>query len=126
MQETTGTGRSGASVAGQAKEMARTGTEQMKELGSSAKERARREIDSRRERLASEVEKLAGVLENQRGESEVAGPLIDVASSAARRLSSTLRERSADDLLRGLARSPGAILAGSFAIGFLATRLFKE
>jgi hypothetical protein len=71
------------------------------------------------------VEKLAGALEKQGGESEAAGPIIDLAAQAARRLSTTLRDRSAEDLFQGIAHSPAAVLAGSFALGFLAVRLFK-
>lgn len=120
------TGQSGSSpVADQAREVARAGTEQVKEITHSAKERAMREVEARRERIASEVDKLAGALEKQGGESEVAGPVIDLAASAARKLSNTLRDRSAEDLFRGISHSPVAVLAGSFALGFLAVRLFK-
>src|SRR5438067_1635346 len=73
-------------VADQTKEVARVGTEQVKELGETAKERARREIDARRERIAGEVEKLASALERQAGESEAAGPVIGLAANAVRRL----------------------------------------
>ena len=119
-------GQTGSSpVTDQAKELARTSTEQVKEMGQSVKERAKREIDARRERAANDVEKLAGALERQGGESEVAGPFLDYAASAARKLSSTLRDRSAEDLFQGIARNPMAVLAGSFALGFLTIRLFK-
>lgn len=126
-QDPIGTsGQPGSSpVADQAREVARAGTEQVKEITQSAKERAKREIESRRERIASEVDKLAGALEKQGGDSEVAGPIIDLAASAARKLSTTLHDHSAEDLFQGVARSPVAILAGSFALGFLAVRLFK-
>ena len=119
------TGSASSPAADQVREVARTGAEQVKEIGQTAKERARREIDARRERIADEVERVASALEKQGGESETAGPVIDLAASAARRLSSTLRERSAEDLLQGVARSPMAVLAGSVALGFLAVRLFK-
>jgi hypothetical protein len=129
MQESmTGGSRAGTAspVADQAKQLARAGTEQVKELSGTAMERARREIDSRRERIAGEVAKLADVLEKQGSESEAAGPVMGLVASGVRRLSTTLRERSAEDLLRGIARSPTTVLAGSFAIGFLAFRLFKD
>ena len=116
----------GSLVAGQAKELARTSTKQAKEIGQTTKERALREIDTRRQRFASEVEELAGTLESHRGQSEAAGPVLDLAATAARRLSTALRDRSAEELFQGVARNPVAILAGSFALGFLATRLFKE
>jgi len=119
------TGSAGSPAASQVKEVARAGAEQVKDLGQSARERARREIDARREGIAGEVEKLASALEKQGGESEVTGPVIEFAASAARRLSSTLRERSAEDLLQGVAHSPVTVLAGSVALGFLAVRLFK-
>jgi hypothetical protein len=123
----TGSTTSSASspAADQVREVARAGAAQVKDIGQTAKERARLEIDARRERIAGEVEKLAGALEKQGGESETAGPVIGLAASAARRLSSALRERSAEDLLQGVIRSPVAVLAGSVALGFLSVRLFK-
>ena len=129
MQESmTGAPRPGTAspVTDQAKQLARAGTEQVKELGGTAMERARREVDSRRERIAGEVGKLADMLEKQGSESEAAGPVLGLVASGARRLSTTLRDRSAEELLRGIARSPTMVLAGSFAIGFFAFRLFKE
>ena len=117
--------RSTSAVADQAKEIARTGTEQAKQIGQTAKERALREIDLRREQIAGQVERLAGNLERQRTESEEAMPVLDLAADGARRLSGALKERSAEDLLRSVGRSPTAVLAGSFALGFLAIRLFK-
>jgi len=129
MQESmTGMPRPGGAspVADQAKQLARVGTEQVKELGGTAMDRVRREIDSRREGIAGEVEKIAEMLEKQGSESEVTGPVVGWAASGARRLSTTLRERSAEELLRGITRNPATVLAGSFAIGFLAFRLFKE
>lgn len=119
------TGSASSPAADQVREVARTGAAQVKDIGQTAKERARREIDARREGIAGEVEKLASALEKQGGESETVGPVIELAASAARRLSSTLRERSAEDLLQGVAHSPVAVLAGSVALGFLAVRLFK-
>ncbi len=112
-------------VATQTKEMARAGTEQVKQLGQSVKERALKELDTQRERFAGEVEKLAGSLEKQRGESEALSPILDLAATATRKLSATLSDRSAEDLFRGITRSPVGVLAGSFALGFLALRLFK-
>jgi hypothetical protein len=114
------------SAAGNAKEIARAGTQQVKELGQTTKERAFREIDTKRESFASEVEKLAGTLENQRGESEVAGPVLQLAASAARRLSTMMRDHSAEELLQQVMRNPTAVLAGTFALGFVATRILKE
>ncbi|MFN2548713.1 MAG: hypothetical protein ABR567_14905 [Myxococcales bacterium] len=118
-------GGDGSAVADQARELARAGTEQVKQIGQTAKDRAFREIDAKRERFASEVEKLAGTLESQRDGSEAAGPILDLAASAARRLSTALKDRSAEELLQGVAKNPVAILAGAFALGFVATRLFK-
>lgn len=125
--ENISVGRNGgetSAVAGQAKEIARAGTEQVMQIGQTAKDRALREIDSRRKGFASEVEKLAGTLESQRVGSE-AGPILDFAASAARRLSGALRDNSAEQLLQSASRNPVAILAGTFALGFFATRLFK-
>lgn len=117
---------SGASpVAGQAKEIARTGTQQVKELGQSARERAMREANSRRESFAGEIDKLAGTLDKQRGQSEGAGPVLDFAANGARRLSAMLRDHTAEELLERTRHSPVALLAGTFALGFFAARLFR-
>lgn len=118
-------GASSSAVAGQAKEIARTSTRQVKQIGEEARGRALREINTRRQGFASEVEKLAGTLESQSAKSEGAGPILDLAATAARRLSATLNDHSAEELLRTVSRNPVAILAGTFALGFFATRLFK-
>ena len=118
-------GGEGSAAAGQAKELARTGTEQAKEIGKTAKERALREIDSRRESFASEIEKLAGTLETQGGGKQAMGPVMEYAASAARRFSTVLKNNSAEQLLQTAARNPVAILGGTFALGFFVTRLFK-
>jgi hypothetical protein len=112
-------------VTEQAKEIARAGTEQVKEIGQTTKERALREIDTRRMRIAGEVEKLAGTLERHGSESETAMPIFDLAATAARTLSGAMRDRSTEELLQRVARNPMAILAGSFALGFFTIRLFR-
>ena len=114
-----------SAVADQAKKIAETSSQQVKEIGGTAKERAMREIDGRREQLAGQVERLAGALEQQRAGSEGPMPILDLAADGARRLSEALRNRSAQELLQGVARNPVAVLAGSFALGFLTVRLFK-
>ena len=114
-----------SSAAGQARELARTGTEQAKEIGKTARERALREIDSRRETFAAEIEQLAGTLESQGGGNQAVGPVIEYAASAARRFSTALKDNSAEQLLQAVARNPVAILGGTFALGFFVTRLFK-
>jgi hypothetical protein len=111
-------------VAKEAKEIARQGTEQAMAMGQTAKERALYEVNSQRERFAGQIEKLAGAIEEQGGD-EAATPILNLAASAARSLSSTLRNRSAEDLVAGVTRNPVAVLAGSFALGFFAVRLFK-
>jgi hypothetical protein len=127
----TGTGaRDGAgtssAVTVQAKELARAGTEQAKQIGETAKARALREMESKREKIAGEVEKLAGVLEKQETEGEVSSPIVGLAARATRSLATTLQDRSAEEILQDVRRSPVAILAGSFAIGFVAFRLLKS
>jgi hypothetical protein len=126
--ETYGATRSGTEnpAAGSAKDIARAGTQQVKELSQTTKERALREIDTRRQSFASEVEKLAGTLENQKGQSGTAGPVLQLAASAARQLSTTMKDHTAEELFQQVARNPAAVLAGTFAIGFLITRLLKE
>ena len=111
-------------VAGQAKDLARSGAEQVKQIGRTTKERALREIDSRRQIVASEVEKLAGTLEKQSSGSEAA-PVLDFVASGARRLATGLKENTAEQLLQAISRNPVAILGGTFALGFFVTRLFK-
>ena len=113
------------SAAGQAKELARTGGEQVKEIGKTAKERALREIDSRREGVAGEIEKLATTLETQGEGKQAIGPVMEYAASAARRVSTALKDNSAEQLLQTVARNPVAILGATFALGFVVTRLFK-
>ena len=120
-----GNGAESSAVAGQAKELARAGTEQVKQISRTTRERALREIDSRREGFAGEIEKLADTLEDQSRGSQAAGPVLDVVASTARKLSSALRDNSAEDLLRAVSRNPMAVLGGTFALGFLVTRLFK-
>ena len=119
-----GIGEQSSAVTAQAKDLARTGAEQAKQISQTAKERAFREIDSRREVFASEIDKIAGTLEQQ-GVGSQAGPVIDYAASAARRLSNALRDNSAEQLLRTISRNPVAVLGGTFALGFIVTRLFK-
>ena len=118
-------GADASTVAEQAKDIARMGTKQVKDIAQTAKERALHELDNRRKGIAAEVDKLASVLEKQGGEGGAATPILDAAASAARGLSNTIRTRSSEELFRGLARSPMAVLAGSFALGFLALRLLK-
>ena len=118
-------GDGGSSATGQAKALARTGTEQAKEIGKTARERALREIDSRRENFAGEIEKLAGTLETQGSGNQAVGPVMEYAASAARRLSTALKDNSAEQLLQSVARNPVAILGGTFALGFFVTRLFR-
>ena len=119
------TGANSSAVADQAKKIAETSSQQVREIGGTAKERALREIDGRREQLASQVERLAGALQRQREESGAPMPIFDLAADGARRLSDALRDRSAQELLQGVARNPAVVLAGSFALGFLTLRLFK-
>jgi hypothetical protein len=111
-------------VVHEAKEIARQGTEQARAMSETAKERALYEVNNQRERIASEMEKLAGALERQGGDGS-ATPILNLAASATRSLSSTLKRRSAEDLFAGVTRNPTAVLAGSFALGYLAVRLFK-
>jgi hypothetical protein len=108
-------------VSQETKEIARQGTEQAKQIGQTAKDRALYEVNNQRERIADEMEKLAGTIEGQGGGT----PILNLAASAARSFSSTLKDRSAEELFAGVTRNPVTVLAGSFALGFLAVRLFK-
>jgi hypothetical protein len=121
----SGAGTDTSPVTQQAKELARTGSEQVKEITQSTRQRALRELDTKRMSFADEVEKLAGVLERHGNESDKTTPVLDIAASAARRLSTAMKDRSTEELLRGVTRNPMAVLAGSFALGFLTVRLFK-
>ena len=126
----TGTGAKdglGASaVTVQAKEIARAGTEQAKQIGETAKARTLREMESKRQEFAGEFEKLADVLEKQETQGEVPSQIVGLAARATRSLATTLHDRSAEEILQGVRRSPVAVLAGSFALGFVAFRLLKS
>lgn len=110
-------------VADETKELARQGTEQVKAVSQTARQRALYEVNHGRERLADDIHQLASTLEGHAdgGASQVA----KLAASAAHSLSSTLRNRSAEDLLGAATRNPVAVLAGAFAVGFLSVRLFR-
>ena len=119
-----GVGTSAVTV--QAKEIARAGTEQAKQIGETAKARALREMESKRQKIGSEVEKLADVLEKQETQAEVPSQVVGLAARATRSLATTLQDRSAEEILQSVRRSPVAVLAGSFALGFVAFRLLKS
>jgi hypothetical protein len=127
---TTGAGaRDGAgtsAVTGQAREIARAGTEQAKQIGETAKARALREMESKRQKFATDVEKLADVLEKQETQREVPSEIVGLAAKATRSLATTLQDHSAEEILQRVRRSPVAVLAGSFALGFVAFRLLKS
>ena len=118
-------GAGSSPVAGQARELARTGTQQVRQMGQTAKERTLRALNDRRQSFAGEVEKIASTLEQQGGQAQGAGPVLDLAASAVRRFSTALRDHSAEELFDGVRRNPVAVLAGTFALGFFATRLFR-
>ena len=122
MQQANPSGPS-SRVADQTKELARQGTEQVKAVGETATQRVLYEVNRGRERLADDIHKVASTLESN-GDG-AATPVMKFAASAAHSLSSTLRNRSAEDLLGSATRNPVAVLAGAFALGFLSIRLFR-
>lgn len=112
-----------SSVADGAKQIAKQGTEQVKAVGETARQRALYEVNSQRERIAEQIEKVAESLRHEQDGGQM--PVLNLAASAAHSLSSTLRNRSAEDLFGAVTRNPVAVLAGAFALGFLSVRLFK-
>jgi hypothetical protein len=112
----------------QASETQFAGKEEVRRLGGAARRRIIAEADKRKSLVASRLEQLADSLES----SETQGPegkLLDSAARIARNASSTLRNRSSEELLsnveQGFRDRPGVFLAGCLALGFVGGRLLR-
>ena len=104
------------------------GKEDVQRLGGAARRRLMSEADKRKSMVASRLEQLAETFES----SESSGPeakLLDAAARFARNASSTLRNRSSEDLLANVEQTfrerPGMFLAGCLALGFVGGRLLR-
>jgi hypothetical protein len=104
--------------------------EKAAQFGRIARDRVLGAADERKAELASNLEQLAGSLQELSDSSE--GPqrqLVDGVARFARKASSTLKRRSSEELLGVAAKEisdrPGVIIAGCFALGFLGARLLK-
>jgi hypothetical protein len=104
------------------------GKEDVQRLGGAARRRIISEADQRKSLVASRLEQLADSLENNQT-SGPEGKLLDSAARIARQASSTLRNRSSEELLanveQGFRDRPGVFLAGCLALGFVGGRLLR-
>lgn len=105
------------------------GRENVRRMGSAARRRLISEADSRRTSVADRIDRLAGSLENNPS-SGPEGRFLNATARVARNASSTIRNRSSeellDDLEQGFRNRPGAFLAGCLALGFIGGRLFRS
>jgi hypothetical protein len=104
------------------------GKEDVRRFGSAARRRILSEADRRKSTIADRLEGFANSLENNRS-SGPEGQFLDQAARMARNASSTIRNRSSEDLLgnveQGFRDRPGAFLAGCLALGFIGGRLLR-
>ena len=103
-------------------------------LAQGAKDKAMGVVEQRKAAAAEHVDSVARVLDSVAAEVEqgapVVAPYLRDAATSIHRVSSTLRERSTDDLLHDLGdfarRRPAALLGVSLAAGFALARLLKS
>lgn len=103
-------------------------------LAQGAKEKALSVVEQQKAAAAEQVDSVARVIDNVATEVEqgapVVAPYLREAATSIHRVSSTLRERSTDDLLQDVAnfarRRPAALLGVSLAAGFALARLLKS
>jgi hypothetical protein len=100
----------------------------VRRLGGAARRRILSEADRRKSTVAERLESFANSLENNRS-SGPEGQLLDQAARLAHHASSTIRNRSSEDLLdnleQGFRDRPGVFLAGCLALGFIGGRLLR-
>ena len=105
------------------------GREDVRRMGGAARRRLLSEADRRKSSVASRLDQLADSLENS-GSSGPEGQFLGSAARFARNASSTIRNRSSEELLdnleQGFRSRPGAFLAGCVALGFLGGRLLRS
>lgn len=104
------------------------GREDVRRFGSAARRRLISEADRRKAGIADRLQQLADSLENSQA-SGPEGQLLGSAARYARNASSTIRDRSSEDLLdnleQGFRDRPGMFLAGCLALGFVGGRLLR-
>ena len=108
--------------------------EQVSELAHSAKDAAQQTIGRQKDAVASNLGNFARALRDAGRESENdggqgVGPVAEWAADGLERVSSALRTRDLDSMLRGAEdfarRQPIVFFLGAAAAGFLAARFFK-
>jgi hypothetical protein len=103
-------------------------------LTQSAKDKALGMVEQQKAAAAAQVDDVARLLDNVAGEVEqgvpAAAPLLREAASRIHRVSSTLRERSTDDLLQEVSefarRRPAAVIGACLIGGFALARFLKS
>jgi hypothetical protein len=116
-----------------ASKVAETAQEKALGLAATAEEKARQFAEEKKRQAAEQVDDVARAVEGVAAPLERAIPLVGTyvrsGASEIRRLSSTLRERSIDDLMdeaREFARRrPGAVLIGAIVTGVALARFMK-
>lgn len=107
--------------------------EQVTELAHSAKDAAQQTIGRQKDTVASNLGSFAGALRNAAresgSESQGVGPIAEWAADGLERVSSALRTRDLNSMLRGAEdfarRQPVAFFLTAAAAGFLAARFLK-
>ena len=104
-------------------------------LGSAAKERVTREVDSRKGMIATQLNDIATALEETASQLEERGVkgaqrIAGMASENVRKVSQAIEGRSVDELV-GMAKqqfrsSPVPVLLGCVALGFFGARLLRS
>jgi hypothetical protein len=111
-----------------------SGREQVNELAHSAKDAAEQTIGRQKDAVASSLGSFAGALRNAArnsgaDEGRGVGPVAEWAADGLDRVSSTLRTRDLNSMLRGAEdfarRQPLAFFLTAAAAGFLAARFLK-
>lgn len=104
------------------------GREDVRRFGGAARRRILSEADRRRSMIADHLESFASSLDNNPS-SGPEGQLLESAARFAHNASSTIRNRSSEELLdnleQGFRDRPGAFLAGCLALGFIGGRLLR-
>jgi len=108
---------------------------QASRLGSAAKERVTREVDSRKGMVATQLNDIASALEEAANQLEQRGikgahRIAGMATQNVRKISEAIEGRSVDELV-GMAKqqfrtSPVPVLLGAVALGFFGSRLLRS
>lgn len=96
----------------------------------SAKEKASGLVETQKDAAADQVEDVARVLDDVAKDAPIGAPYLRQAASSMHRMSSSLRERGANELLqefgRFLGRRPGTLIGASLIGGFALARFLKS